>query len=163
MQKTKLVQKLQTIFNKYIRLRDKNDPCISCGEANRTFHAGHYVAVGAKYGLRFNEDNVHKQCSRCNTFLHGNLINYRKNLIKKIGVDRVEALENFVDSEKMLVSQILVDTEYYKYQVKCLEVDGKKDDGISREKSSDLDSCCKENTDKSYDELVKEYYESKKK
>jgi hypothetical protein len=54
---------------------------------------GHYMSVGSTPELRFNEDNVHKQCERCNTFYSGNLINYRISLIDRIGIERVEFLE----------------------------------------------------------------------
>ena len=83
----------QTVFNAFIRKRDENEPCISCGATNvEEFHAGHYVASTYQI-LRFNEDNVHKQCSRCNTHLRGNLISYREGLIYKIGLEEVEKLE----------------------------------------------------------------------
>ena len=83
----------QAAFNTYIRTRDKGQPCISCGSTTGKENAGHYMSVGSTPELRFNEDNVHKQCEYCNTHLSGNLINYRINLIKKIGVERVEFLE----------------------------------------------------------------------
>ena len=38
--------------------------------------------------------NCNKQCAPCNNHLSGNLINYRINLVKLIGVEKVEALEN---------------------------------------------------------------------
>jgi len=84
-------------FNKFIRLRDRDEPCISCGTRNPNivYAAGHYRTTKAASHLRFNEDNVHKQCNEyCNRKLSGNITNYRINLIKKIGVERVEALEN---------------------------------------------------------------------
>ena len=88
------VNLFQKVFNTYIRMRDKNLPCISCGRNNvEEFHAGHYIASTYQYH-RFNEDNVHKQCSQCNTHLRGNLIPYRIELIKRIGLERVEYLEN---------------------------------------------------------------------
>jgi hypothetical protein len=43
--------------------------------------------------VRFDEDNVHLQCERCNSFLSGNLIEYRANLISKIGQERFDQLE----------------------------------------------------------------------
>jgi hypothetical protein len=43
--------------------------------------------------LRFDEINVHLQCAPCNTYLSGNLIQYRKGLTKKIGIAMVEWLE----------------------------------------------------------------------
>lgn len=84
----------QTTFNAYIRLRDRDLPCVSCGVYScEEFHAGHYVATTYQYH-RFNENNVQKQCSRCNTHLRGNLIPYRIELLKRIGLDEVEYLEN---------------------------------------------------------------------
>jgi hypothetical protein len=56
-------------------------------------NAGHYMSVGSTPELRFNEDNVHKQCERCNSYFSGNLVNYRRELINRIGVERVEFLE----------------------------------------------------------------------
>ena len=43
--------------------------------------------------MRFEPLNVHKQCSSCNNHLSGNLIEYRRELIGKIGIDRVEWIE----------------------------------------------------------------------
>ena len=92
--KSKLREKAQAIFNKYIRERDKDKPCISCGHTDgRQFHAGHYKSAGQNPQLRFNELNVNKQCSICNNYKSGNLAEYRINLIKKIGLENVEALE----------------------------------------------------------------------
>lgn len=85
----------QKVFNEYIRLRDYHDACISCGTLDSPeWCAGHYRTRGAASHLRFNEDNVHKQCNHhCNKQLSGNIENYRPRLIAKIGLDRVEALE----------------------------------------------------------------------
>jgi len=87
-----LKKKAQITFNAYIRARDAGCKCISCGK-NEVQQAGHYYSAG-KYGLlRFNEDNTNGQCVYCNYHLHGNLLEYRENLIKKIGVERFEKLE----------------------------------------------------------------------
>lgn len=89
----------QKHFNAYIRKRDSKGEyfiCISCGQykSSSTMHAGHYLSAGHHSYLRFNETNVHGQCPACNTHLHGNLINYRINLVKKIGIDEVERMES---------------------------------------------------------------------
>jgi len=92
--------KAQRAFNEFIRLRDAGLGCISCDKPSDwggQWHAGHYKTVGARPDLRFNEDNVHKQCSHCNNFLSGNLAQYRIALIAKIGSQRVLMLET--DSE----------------------------------------------------------------
>ena len=86
----------QIAINAYIRARDKDLSCISCGRYHQgQWHAGHYMSIGARPELRFNENNIHKQCQPCNTHLHGNLLLYRKALILKIGFDMVEYLEGF--------------------------------------------------------------------
>jgi hypothetical protein len=90
----KWIADLQKVFNRFIRLRDEGIPCISCGATvAEDWHAGHYVPTTKQY-LRFNEFNVNVQCSKCNTHLRGNIIPYRINLIKKIGLEAVEKLEN---------------------------------------------------------------------
>lgn len=85
----------ETVVNKYIRERD-GKVCISCGYKgnSRQFHAGHYLPKGNNSFLRYNEDNIHSQCSICNNHLSGNLAMYRINLIKKIGLEKVEWLES---------------------------------------------------------------------
>lgn len=92
--KGQLLKEAQTEFNRYIRERDKDKPCISCNRTgNPQWHAGHYRSVGSTPELRFHEDNCHKQCAQCNNFESGNLIDYRIGLIERIGIERVEWLE----------------------------------------------------------------------
>jgi len=100
------LKEAQYYFNKYIRMRDEGKGCISCGKHNEKFDAGHYRSVGSHPQLRFNEINVHGQCRHCNSFLSGNLIEYRKNLIKRIGVDMVEWLEQEHEPRRLTVDEI---------------------------------------------------------
>jgi len=112
----------QTVFNTYIRERDKDLPCISCGKNNeKQFHAGHYRSVGSCPELRFEELNVWRQCATCNTYLHGNLIEYRKELINRIGVEKVEWLEGYQPSNKMLISEIKAKIKEYKTKINALK------------------------------------------
>lgn len=88
------IKKTQTLFNRYIRERDRGKPCISCGRVmTGQIHAGHYRSVGGHPELRFEELNCHAQCAQCNNWKSGNLTEYRSNLIKKIGLEKVEWLE----------------------------------------------------------------------
>ena len=93
--KKKSVSQLKKIavthFHKYIRNRDKDKPCISCGKYT-TLQAGHFYSAGNNPTVRFNEDNVHGQCKRCNYFFSGNLIPYQQNLINKIGQERFDKI-----------------------------------------------------------------------
>lgn len=84
----------QKEFNKFIRLRDHGKPCISCGrKSGCKINAGHFRSVGACPELRFVELNVHLQCEHCNQYKSGNIDRYRINLVKKIGLKKVEWLE----------------------------------------------------------------------
>lgn len=102
------MKEAQEVFNKYIRLRDEGLPCISCQRHHQgQYHAGHYRSVGAAPQLRFNELNVHKQCSACNNHKSGNVVEYRINLIKKIGLENVEMLETSNNPVKYSVDEII--------------------------------------------------------
>ena len=109
---------LQKVFNLYIRLRDKNKPCISCQTYPKKSNAGHYLSVGARPELRFNEDNVHLQCEHCNSYLSGNQIEYRKNLIKKIGLEKVEWLEGPHELPRLTIDEIQEKLKHYRKKVR---------------------------------------------
>ena len=88
-----LAKQAQTEFNAFIRERDADLPCISCGRFHDgQYHAGHYRTVGANPELRFNEDNCHKQCSPCNNHLSGNIENYTPSIRAKIGEQAYQLL-----------------------------------------------------------------------
>jgi hypothetical protein len=96
--KPQLVKVAQTAFNAFVRARDSDKPCISCGkppstESNQT-DAGHFRSVGSAPHMRFVEDNIHGQCKHCNQYLAGNVLAYRKGLIERIGLERVEQIES---------------------------------------------------------------------
>jgi len=55
--------------------------------------AGHYRSRGAASHLRFNTWNIHAQCVKCNRHLSGNVVEFRINLIRRIGEDKVQQLE----------------------------------------------------------------------
>lgn len=112
----------QVVFNKYIRLRDQNDGCISCGSKSAyAYHAGHYRSIGSAGQLRFNELNCHRQCSACNTHLSGNLIRYRLGLIRKIGIHAVETLESDNDTVKWSVEEIKLLKAQFSAKIKAHE------------------------------------------
>lgn len=93
-----LKKALDVVFKTYIRKRDLRDDdtfvCISCGQTKTKdqMHAGHFYA-STFTAVRWNESNVNGQCAHCNTFLHGNLLNYRNGMIRKYGFSAVEWLE----------------------------------------------------------------------
>lgn len=90
-----LKKKLWRLFAQFIKQRDGMF-CVTCGEycEGRNRQAGHYMPKGA-CGLEyyFGETNVHVQCAKCNCFLHGNIPNYRKFIIRKYGKKELERIE----------------------------------------------------------------------
>lgn len=93
------IKEAQIAFNTYIRTRDANLPCISCGCAfpdmavGGLFDCGHYRSVGSAPHLRFDVRNAHAQCKKCNRYLGGRAVDYRIGLISRIGLQALEALE----------------------------------------------------------------------
>ena len=86
---------LERVFNEFIRLRDKDEPCISCDKPPNQFKltAGHYFPAGSNKSVRFDENNVHGQCwFNCNKNQHGNLSEYQPRLVKKIGQEAFDEL-----------------------------------------------------------------------
>jgi hypothetical protein len=109
----------QAAFNRYIRLRDHDKPCISCGRNHQgQWHAGHYRSVGACPELRFEEANVHKQCAPCNDHLSGNIVEYRRGLIERIGIDQVEWLEGNHEAKKYTIEEIKAIKAEYTHKAK---------------------------------------------
>ncbi|MCP3701147.1 MAG: recombinase NinG, partial [Aliivibrio sp.] len=105
------IKEAQAAVNKYIRLRDRNKPCVSCGSNPKqkhggSFDAGHYRSRGSASHLRFNILNIHKQCVKCNRFNSGNAVDYRIELIKRIGEDNVISLENNNNPRKFSIEYL---------------------------------------------------------
>ena len=83
----------QRIVNKWIRERDKDQPCLACGRFQDKQDASHFLASGSSGYLRYCPINIHNTCYACNRYKHGNLLLYRIGLVKKIGLESVEWLE----------------------------------------------------------------------
>ena len=85
------LEELQKLVNKYVRLRDRLDGCISCPKTfdySGQWHCSHYISRGASSYLRFNLWNMHKSCAQCNNSKSGNIVEYTPRLIEKIGMDK---------------------------------------------------------------------------
>jgi hypothetical protein len=103
MAKTKTLGKLkketQEVCNMYIRLRDKDRPCISCNQF-KPLQAGHFFAVSTHDGLTYDADNIWGECAHCNCWNESHLINYRDNLLERIGQERFDALYSRAEQYK---------------------------------------------------------------
>ncbi|MGX1186692.1 hypothetical protein AB7M29_004371 [Pseudomonas sp. F-14 TE3623] len=101
------MRETQVVFNEWIRLRDAVLPCVSCGRHHEgQYHAGHYRTVGANPELRFEPMNVHKQCAPCNNHKSGDIVNYRIELVKRIGADKVDWLEGPHDPKRYTIEEL---------------------------------------------------------
>lgn len=115
------ITEVQTVFNRYIRLRDALLPCVSCGRYHEgKWNAGHFRTTAAAPELRFNELNCHKQCEPCNSHLSGNITRYREELIRRIGQDQVEWLEGPHEPKKYTIEELIEIKKCYQEKLKEL-------------------------------------------
>lgn len=115
---------LQSVFNNYIRLRDKEKPCISCDKPLKgKYDAGHYFSVGGYPNVRFDEFNVWGQCVYCNQHKHGAIHEYTQGLIKRIGETELNLLREraYQIPLKLSVLEIKEKIKEYKLKIKELE------------------------------------------
>ena len=116
------VKLAQQVFNKYIRLRDAGNVCISCQKKPLKENAGHFYNANNHWSVRFDERNVHLQCEHCNTYLSGNLIYYRENLLTKIGIEEFENLSaEAMKTRKFTIEELKEIIATYKKKIKEIE------------------------------------------
>jgi len=88
-------------FQKWVRLRDKDHNCISCGGVDKDlWDGGHFKKAEIYSGVIFNPKNCHKQCRKCNRFLNGNELMYRQGLIERYGLEYTENIENLANETR---------------------------------------------------------------
>jgi hypothetical protein len=81
-----------------IRLRDADEngygQCFTCRRRYpyKEMDAGHFKSVGAHPNLKYDEFNVHAQCTSCNKHHHGNLDIYAERMIDVYGPDILQQL-----------------------------------------------------------------------
>lgn len=121
------IKEAQVAFNAYIRERDKDQPCICCGQPlNREaigggFDCGHFRSTGSAPHLRYNEDNAHGQRKVCNRYGGGRAVDYRLGLINRIGIKRVEALEADNEPKKWTIEELKEIKTRYRQKLKKLK------------------------------------------
>lgn len=121
--KSDWLKEAQVACNAYIKVRDKDEGCISCSttKPDIQYCAGHYKTRGGHPELRFHPFNIHKQCNQyCNLQLSGNISNYRANLVKKIGISQVEWLEGPQEAQHWTIEDIQEIKQYYREQLRHL-------------------------------------------
>lgn len=123
------MKEAQSAFNAFIRARDADKLCICCdkpldmGTYSRggSYDAGHYRSVGSAPHLRFDERNCHAQRKQCNQFGAGRAVDYRIGLIKRIGLEAVEALESDQSTRKYSIDELKAIKAHYKNKLKELQ------------------------------------------
>ena len=112
---TFLTAKAQKLVNDYVRKRDAiNDEgdfiCISCSKLKPKKHcqAGHFYSRKNYNYVRFDLDNINAECDYCNGFNDDHLIGYKKNLLKKIGVERFERLETLANLKGFKYNRLML-------------------------------------------------------
>ena len=119
------MREAQAAFNAWVRERDRDQPCISCGRHHQgQYHAGHYRTVGSTPELRFEPFNVHKQCAPCNNHKSGDIVNYRINLVAKIGADRVAWLEGTHEPKRYTIEDLKAIKAEYRAKLRELKKGG---------------------------------------
>lgn len=119
-----LMKIAKLLMQKYARLRDKDLPCISCGnDKSSVWDGGHFFKSELYSGVRLDELNIHKQCRKCNTFLNGNEIGYVEGFIKRYGFEAFNELSKKAKETKnkkwtAIELQELIDK--YKIKIKDL-------------------------------------------
>jgi hypothetical protein len=113
----KWVQEAEFQVRRFVRARDaaSNKPCISCGRheyelggdpRGGLWDAGHYLGKGAYPEHRFDVRQIHRQCKSCNRDKSGAPVEYRKGLIKRMGLEYVEWLEGPHPAKKYTIEQL---------------------------------------------------------
>lgn len=85
--------------------------CYTCGKRlpYKMLDNGHYRSRQC-LATRWDFQNCHPQCQNCNRLLHGNLVEYRKHLVRELGNEKVREIEtrpsqkiSTVELQEMLV------------------------------------------------------------
>lgn len=131
------IKSAQKACNAYVRYRDRDEPCISCGKYDHEikdvfvggkWDAGHYKTRGAYPELRFNELNIYRQCKSCNggSGKWGRKSRtvsseYEENLIARVGQKIVDWLNGHHETQNWSIEEINWIETYYKAKLKELK------------------------------------------
>jgi hypothetical protein len=127
---SRLKKEVREVFSKYIRLRDclrttgtlEYCNCITCSRliAFKEAQAGHFVDCRHSPTL-FDETNVHAQCARCNVYLDGEILKYRREIIRLYGEGYdVQLEEKAIETKKFTRDELLDLKELYAQKIREL-------------------------------------------
>lgn len=108
--------KADKYFAEYIRLRDKDKPCITCGNYGQK-DCGHFISRRYE-AVRFNEKNANGQCLKCNRYMYGLQYEHGKQVDRIYGDGTADKLllmsKQFCKRDKNDYEQIAL---YYKTKI----------------------------------------------
>lgn len=113
-------------FSIYIRLRDADErgycTCFTCGRQKqwREVDCGHGIPRQHK-ATKYNEQNNHAQCKRCNAFEGGRMDAYAKEVDSRYGIGTWDKL--LIASKQVCKrgkAEIEMMTDYYRRQAQAL-------------------------------------------
>lgn len=114
------IKKTAQTFQRMIRLESADENgiihCVTCDNWQAaidttykgSMHAGHFVGSRCN-SILFDERNVHPQCGRCNTYLHGNQEQYTSFMLERYGQDVIDDLNELRSSTRQFTKEELVD------------------------------------------------------
>lgn len=116
--------KIDKPFHEYIRRRDadNNTGFCNCASCNKTIHftesdAGHFI--GRQHmATRWDEQNVHAQCRKCNRFEYGRQFEYSLNLGKDISEKLLQKSRQIYKLSEIEYMDLF---EHYKKKLKDLK------------------------------------------
>jgi len=114
-------------LHRWVKWRDRGLPCCACGNSmdhlpESARHASHYRPAGMNAAIKYDGINVHMCCSRCNSQLSGNPVEYRVRLIDKIGAEKVEWLDNQNHVKRWTIEELRDIRDDYKTRLKALDI-----------------------------------------
>jgi len=122
MTRSKLIKELDKQFSLFIRMRDANKKgivtCPLCWAKMPWQKAQnmHFIKRSVM-AFRWDEDNCHAGCMRCNVILNGNYIEYTRWMQKKYGIETIdEAIRKSKEVCKISTPEILEMITYYRGQ-----------------------------------------------
>ena len=128
---SKLKKEVRDVVSQYVRMRDSLRTtgtleyvnCITCSRLLRwkEAHAGHFV--DCRYNAtRFDETNIHAQCAQCNVYRGGEILKYRREIIRLYGEGYdVQLEEKAMEIKQFTVSELEGLKEIFTKKIKELE------------------------------------------
>jgi len=127
----KLKKEVNDLVSKYVRLRDclrttgtlDYCNCITCSRLlhRKEAHAGHFIGRGHSATF-FDETNIHAQCPQCNIYRGGEILKYRREIIRLYGEGYdVKLEEKAMETKKFTIPELEGMKREYQKKIKELE------------------------------------------